>query len=51
MLLRCWAALQNIWDKIKPAYNSSGLSDACETFRKEETAIASDSPIKHSAIM
>ena len=51
MLLRCWAALQNRWEKIKPAHNSSGLSDACKTFRKEETAMVSDSPTKHLSIM
>lgn len=47
MLPRCWAALQNIPDKTKLAYYSSGRSDACETFRKEETATASDSPTKY----
>lgn len=47
MVSRCWAALQNTPGKIKPAYYSSGCSDACETFRKKETAIASDSPTKY----
>lgn len=47
MLRRCWAALQSIPNKMKPAFYSFGHSDACEAFRKEETTIASDSPTNY----